>query len=83
MPYESVVKAIPAMTYDEQLNLMSALLEAIKSRVHHEEKKVQEKKDFRDSYPAGYFNLFGSIDDPTFVEPEDIPVELDKLEKLF
>lgn len=83
MSYEACVKAIPAMSYDEQLNLMSALLEAIKAHIHREQTPVAEKKDFRDSYPKGYFDLFGSIDDPTFVEPEDIPMELDHLEDLF
>ena len=82
MPYEAYIKKIPTMTYEEQLDLMTALLEAIKTHAYRDA-PAPEKKDCRDSYPEGYFDLFGS--DPSFdiEEPEEIPWELDTKREFF
>ena len=80
MSYESIANAIPNMTYEEQVNLMEVLVNAIKSGISRKKSAKTTKKDCRSSYPKGYFDLFGSIDDPTFVEPEELPLSLDKIE---
>ncbi len=80
MSYESIANAIPNMTYEEQVNLMEVLVNAIKSGIS---RKKTAKKDCKSSYPKGYFDLFGSLDDPTFVEPEELPIELDGKEAIF
>ena len=73
MPYEAMVREVKTLSYDEQLNLMAVLVEAMKSAMHNTVSvSSAPKQDYRDSYPSGYFDLFGS--DPTFFdEPEDIP----------
>ncbi len=79
MSYDSIVNSIPTMTYEEQLNLMSVLVDAIKGRTLRKEASVNKKTDFTDTYPEGYFDLFGN--DPTYpIAPDDIPVELDKMD---
>ncbi len=84
MSYDSLAKAIPKMTYEEQINLMAILVEAIKSRLPTPQSSSDNKKtDHTDSYPVGYFDLFGSIDDPSFVEPEELPVELEAKKAFF
>ena len=80
MPYEMIAKEVRTLTYEEQLNLMSILVEAMKTAMKNRQSIHSEnKKNYRDSYPEGYFDLFGSIDDPSFVEPEDIPADLDEM----
>lgn len=32
------------------------------------------------TWPKGYFDLFGSIDDETFVEPEDLPFDAEPID---
>ena len=78
MSYDSVASAIPSMTYDEQINLLSILIDAVKKGIHSIPEKKSEAKDHRDSYPEGYFDLFGSCDDDSFVEPEELSWELEK-----
>ena len=76
MSYDAFANAIPTMTYDEQINLISMLIDAVKKGIHSNSEKTTEVKDHRSSYPEGYFDLFGS--DPTFFEePEELPIELD------
>ncbi|MBQ3923844.1 MAG: hypothetical protein II707_11150 [Spirochaetales bacterium] len=79
MPYEMIAKEVRTLTYEEQLNLMSILVEAMKTAMKNRQSIHSEnKKNFQDSYPKGYFDLFGS--DPTFFdEPEDIPANLDEM----
>ena len=80
MPYEMIAKEVRTLTYEEQLNLMAILVEAMKAAKNKSQPIHSEnKKNYRDSYPEGYFDLFGSIDDPTFVEPEDISADLDEM----
>lgn len=81
MSYDAIVNTIPTMTYEELLKLKSVLSDAINARISRKAASAAKKTDFTDTYPKGYFDLFGSIDDPTFVEPEDIPMELDKIEE--
>ena len=73
MPYETMVREAKTLTYEQQFNLVAIFIEAMKAKMYNNTvSSVSEpKKDYRDSYPSGYFDLFGSIDDPTFVEPED------------
>ena len=80
MSYETIANAIPTMTYEEQVNLMEVLVNAIKAGISRKKTAKTVKKDCKNSYPKGYFDLFGSIDDPTFVEPEELPLSLDKME---
>lgn len=79
MPYDFCVKTIPTLTYDEQLSLMAVLVASLQvSRP----RQVTEKKDCRNSYPEGYFNLFGSA--PDFPdEPDDPPPDDKDLEGMF
>ncbi len=79
MSYDAVANAISTMSYEEQVSLMELLIESIKHALPKKENKAEKKKDFTDSYPEGYFDLFGS--DPTFPEePEEVPIELDSVE---
>ena len=80
MSYDAIVNTIPTMTYEELLKLKSVLSDAINARISLKTASAVKKTDFTDTYPKGYFDLFGS--DPTFFdEPEDIPMELDKIEE--
>lgn len=82
MSYETIANAIPTMTYEEQVNLMEVLVNAIKTGISRKKTAKTVKKDCRSSYPKGYFDLFGS--DPTFFEePEELPIELDGNEAIF
>ena len=75
--YDAIADAIPAMTYEEQLNLLTTLVEAIKAHIPNKQTSVSQKKtDYTDSYPPGYFDLFGS--DPSYPEePEELSWELE------
>ena len=82
MSYDSVASAIPSMTYDEQINLLSILIDAVKKGIHSIPEKKSEAKDHRDSYPEGYFDLFGS--DPDYPEePEELSWELEEKKEFF
>lgn len=84
MPYEAMVREVSTMSYDEQINLLSVLMEALKSRVSSLQSQISQKKmDYTDSYPKGYFDLFGSINDPSFVEPEELSWELESKKEFF
>ena len=84
MSYDAIADAIPAMTYEEQLNLLTTLVEAIKAHIPNKQTTVSHKKtDYTDSYPPGYFDLFGSIDDSSFVEPEELSWELESKKEFF
>ncbi len=80
MPYEAMVREVKTLSYDEQLNLMAVLVEAMKAAMHNTVSVSSvPKQDYSDTYPPGYFKLFGS--DPTFFdEPEDIPLADDPSE---
>jgi len=82
MSYDAIVKTIPTITYEELLKLNSVLSDAINARLVRKTAAAAKKTDYTYAYPKGYFDLFGSIDDPTFVEPEDIPMGLYKIEEL-
>lgn len=84
MSYETFAEAIPTMTYEEQVNLLSVLVDAIKSHIPGKKSEsIVKKTDCTDSYPKGYFDLFGSIDDPSFVEPEELSWELEAKKEFF
>lgn len=83
MSYDAIANAIPTMTYEEQVNLLSALIDAVKKGIHSNAEKKSETKDHRDSYPEGYFDLFGSCDDDSFVEPEELAWELEDKKEFF
>ena len=80
MSYDAMAKEVSSLTYEEQVNLMEILMESIKKALLKRNETSAKKTDFTDSYPKGYFDLFGSINDPTFCEPEEVPLELDKME---
>ena len=73
MSYDSFAEAIPTMTYEEQINLLEVLINAVKCGLN----KSNQKNEQKSSYPEGYFSLFGSCKDDSFVVPEEIPWELD------
>lgn len=86
MSYEAMTKEISTLTYEEQVNLLSVLVDAIKSHIPGKKAKpvesVEKKKDFSDTYPKGYFNLFGS--DPTYPdEPKDLSWDLEAEKEFF
>ena len=83
MSYDTFANAIPTMTYDEQINLLSMLIDAVKKGIHSNLEKTTEAKDHRSSYPEGYFDLFGSCDDDSFVEPEELSWELEAKKEFF
>lgn len=79
MSYDAMAKEVSNLTYEEQVNLMELLMESIKKALLKRNDTSSTKMDFTDSYPKGYFELFGS--DPTYPdEPEEVPLELDKVE---
>ena len=80
MSYDAMAKEVSNLTYEEQVNLMELLMESIKKALLKRNDTSSKKMDFTDSYPKGYFELFGSINDPTFCEPDEVPLELDKVE---
>lgn len=79
MSYDSFAEAIPTMTYEEQINLLSVLINAVKCGLN----KSSPKKEQKSSYPEGYFSLFGSCSDESFVEPEELSWELDSKKEFF
>ena len=82
MSYDSVAKAIPMMSYEEQINLLSVLVEAVKSGINKATSAKKQEKDFTDSYPKGYFDLFGS--DPDYPEePEELSWDLEAKKEFF
>ena len=83
MSYNTFAEAIPTMTYEEQLDLISALVEAVKHGIHRSSAATTESKDHTNSYPKGYFDLFGSVDDPSFVEPPELSWDLESKKEFF
>lgn len=83
MPYEAVVESAKALSFDERVSLISALALSLKNTNNGTERTEHvEKKDFRDTYPAGFWDLFGSA--PDFpAEPEEIPWEYDTKRESF
>ena len=79
MSYEAMVKTIPTLTYDEQLNLMSIILSSLKNH------NVADNKvdDFSNEYPEGFFDLFGSDPDYDVSEPEELDFSLDAKRETF
>ena len=71
MPYAAMVEEAKKLSYEEQLNLMAVLVDLMKSK-NKSEASASEKKDYSDTYHAGFFDLFGS--NPDFPsEPDDMP----------
>ena len=67
MSYDAIADAIPAMTYEEQLNLLTTLVEAIKAHIPNKQTTVSQKKtDYTDSYPPGYFERGYDLDSCSF-----------------
>ena len=83
MSYDAIADAIPAMTYEEQLNLLTTLVEAIKTHIPNKQTTASQKKtDYTDSYPPGYFDLFGSV--PSYPEePEELSWKLESKKEFF
>ena len=83
MSYDAIANAIPTMTYEEQLNLLTTLVEAIKAHISNKQTTESQKKtDYTDTYPPGYFDLFGS--DPSYPEePEELSWELESKKEFF
>ena len=83
MSYDSMEEAIPTMSYEDQIKLMAVLVEAIKSHLPNvKASSDKNKNDYTDSYPSGYFDLFGS--DPTYPdEPKELSWELESRKEFF
>lgn len=77
MSYEALAKEAISLSLSEQINLMALLANSIQSKNQNEAITGNSKKDFRDTYPEGFFDLFGSLSDIDFEEPEEIPIEYD------
>jgi hypothetical protein len=73
MSYEAIVQETAALSRLDQLKLLVYLANLIKEN----EVSAEDKIEFGSSYHKGFFDLFGSLDDPSFKEPADIPIELD------
>lgn len=80
MSYDAITKEAAALPLTDQLNLLAFLANLVKTNeLKKNPLEVKSlKNDYSDTYPKGFFNLFGS--DPNFdlEEPKDIPVELDE-----
>ena len=68
MGYDTMAKAIPFLSYEDKINLLEILVDSIKGSVLKNTEQSQGKTDFTDTYPKGYFDLFGS--DPSFPEEQ-------------
>ncbi len=77
MSYEILAKEAISLSLSEQINLMALLANSIKSKNQSESLLQNDKKDFKDTYPKGFFDLFGSLPDIDFKEPEEIPFDYD------
>lgn len=83
MSYDTFANAIPTMTYEEQVDLLSALIDAVKKGIHRKPAEKSEPEDYSSSYQEGYFDLFGSCDDDSFVEPDELSWELESEKEFF
>lgn len=79
MSYEAMVKTIPNLTYEEQVDLMSIILKSLKNH----EFANSKKNDFADDYPADFFDLFGSDPNYTVNEPEELAFSMDSKREEF
>ncbi|MBP5464111.1 MAG: hypothetical protein J6Y13_02920 [Treponema sp.] len=78
MSYEAVAKEAASLTFTEQLKLIALLANLVNAGGHKEEAAPKPRTDYRDTYPKGFFDLFGSDPGLDMEEPEDIPIELDE-----
>ena len=60
MSYEAVAKEAAKLTFTEQLKLIALLANLVNAGGHKEEAAPQPRTDYRDTYPKGFFDLFGS-----------------------
>ncbi len=76
MSYENIAQETKKLSFSDQLKLLAYLANIVKERELNKQEH-SNRYDFADTYPKGFFDLFGS--DPGFdlEEPEDIPVSLD------
>lgn len=80
MPYDAVVESAKALPFDERVSLISALALPLKKKTNDAESIA--KKDYSDTYPEWFWDLFGSA--PDFpAEPEEIPWEYDAKRESF
>lgn len=79
MSYEAMVKTIPTLTYDEQVNLMSIILNSLKNHKFADNKA----NDFSNEYPEGFFDLFGSDPNYAVSEPEELDFSMDAKREAF
>ena len=75
MSYEAIAKEAANLSQSDKIALIAYLSNMLNAQ--NMANKDTRPKDYRHTYPKGFFDLFGSVDDPSFVEPEDIPIELD------
>lgn len=77
MSYEILAKEAVSLSLSEQIDLMALLANSIQSKNQQDIIIQDDKKDFRQTYPEGFFDLFGSLSDIDFREPEEIAIEHD------
>ncbi len=77
MSYEAITKEAASLTFAEQLKLIALLANLLNASENKKETAAPVKTDYRDTYPKGFFELFGSDPGLDMEEPEDIPLELD------
>lgn len=75
MPYSVIENMYKSLTVEKQEELYDYLCFLISKKDNLRENGSKENKQ-------EFFSLFGSVTDPTFVEPEDAPI-LDKEDELF
>ena len=78
MSYEKIAQETKKLSFSEQIKLLAYLANLVKERdLNNQNQEHSKRSDFTDTYPKGFFDLFGS--DPSFdlEEPEDIPVSVD------
>ena len=64
MSYDAITKEAASLSFNEQLNLLAFLANLIKSGGRKNMDNKASKCDYTDTYPKGFFDLFGS--DPTY-----------------
>ncbi len=75
MSYESIAKEAANLSQSDKIALIAYLSNLLDTQ--NKATEDTRPKDFRHTYPKGFFDLFASLNDPSFVEPEDIPIDLD------